>query len=662
MSYIGLKFSSASKNTKITLKANALIDNSDSLIQGSILRTLTRATYINSNEKSRLEVGQGTFIITDPKVELKINNDDKYTTNDLIQKNIQVIVPDTSLQNYIRFRYFDVNSSKEYSEWRKIDDFEFIEPEYLIRGNIDGEKTICAQVKDEKDVISKESCDSIILDNIAPKGSIIINNGDSETESREVVINIEEDTDNIDDPVFYSFSLNAVDWSNWTEMENEIEFNSFLLNNVGVASAFVRFKDTAVNISRAYSDSIRIKNNNPGDNQLPTYSAEFSDYEPILNSNAPSIYTLSNIPSSLYSNYELGLVFNVKNTGTLVWYPEGEIDNPVNISYHWQYADGPKTGQYYTWNGNRSLLRHSVQNNETHINTSLFLQTPREPGNFNLIIEPVHEGVTWFSNQGNIPFTKNIQIEFFEDEEKQEGVPGYEREDDFGHGQNPGNVSSENSFNYKTIECSTNRSTILRIAPNNDSAIINFIGEGDIVTAFGQSNSWLQVKTGDNKIGWIETINLVCEGDVSELPVIHTENLYREKAFICDTRFVALRTGPSWDSTVNKIIRLNNEIYVLQEIPEEKGGTWLQIMMKDGSAGWILDSFVCVTKDGQVYNWIDYINFERPYEDPSKTPEGEDYDVPITSDFGERNGEYHTGVDYGLYCNTEIFSAAKGIV
>ncbi len=653
--YINVDLGNATENTMITLTIDGVISEDENLTEGTTLRTLTRVVYTNHNGSQRQEVGQGTFLIKDPigKITLtntidEIGTNSKYTINDLIRKTVSIEVPDASLQNKVRYKYIDKGSgeSKE-TEWESWDINEGLQqtfPDYLLKGNIDGEKEICVKVKDVRDNESGWSCDLIILDTKAPRGSILINNGDRATADLNVSLTIESHEDNVDDPVLYSYSLGNSKWSEWAEFEDEVEFEELLPVEKGTASAFLRLKDEAGNIYETSDSIIIISDNSDGGSFVKKYGAEFINTDDYLSS--IGTYSLEDFPESYYTGEKINLVFDVENTSNFTWYPN--IGNAVNISFHWYNID---QNYFYRWNGNRYILNDFLSPEQIYEDVRLRVDTPDRPGNYILQLDVVEEGITWFSEKSVSTYDLPIVIADPFDNDLEEGLPDYPYEDDFGGG------------GYETVSCNVAGGTRLLISPEIDSDIIQVFESGEKVNAFNYRDQFAQVQFDGNKIGWISIDDLDCEKAIQEnLPEFKPNNTYFEKAFVCNSRITYLKNAPDWNSKTIKYLTLEEEFYVLEEVPDSKGNSWLQILTLDGLSGWMMDSFVCLNRDGQTYNWVDYIQFERAYEDPNIDPDGNYYDVGITSDFGEREGKYHAGVDYGLYCGTELYSAAKGVV
>jgi len=95
----------------------------------------------------------------------------------------------------------------------------------------------------------------------------------------------------------------------------------------------------------------------------------------------------------------------VKNTGYLLWEhykKEGRID----LGSHWINRD---TGEIVLWDGIRGLLPTDVSHNE-QASVDIKVIAPQKPGRYILQYDMVHEGKTWFSEQGVIPLEINVNV------------------------------------------------------------------------------------------------------------------------------------------------------------------------------------------------------------------------------------------------------------
>jgi hypothetical protein len=142
------------------------------------------------------------------------------------------------------------------------------------------------------------------------------------------------------------------------------------------------------------------------DQNLPQYAVEFSDSTPTSQE-----YTLSTVPSILTPGQVINLRFSVQNMGELVWL-QGDNPanaNPVNVSYHWKNKD---TGDYTVYDGNRAILNQTIAYTQNDSNIALQVNAPDIPGNYDLVLDLVHEGVTWFSAKGANTYSVPVNIQY----------------------------------------------------------------------------------------------------------------------------------------------------------------------------------------------------------------------------------------------------------
>jgi len=136
------------------------------------------------------------------------------------------------------------NDSLSWSEWEDYNDFKLWN---LTSG--DEEKTVYVKFKDENGYISRVYSDTIILDTTGPTGSIVINDGNTHTNSQEVILTLD-----CDDATQMQFSNDNLSWSEWESYTNTRSWT--LLLGDGEKTVYVRFKDAAGNISETFLDTI----------------------------------------------------------------------------------------------------------------------------------------------------------------------------------------------------------------------------------------------------------------------------------------------------------------------------------------------------------------------------------------------------------------------
>jgi SAM-dependent methyltransferase len=97
------------------------------------------------------------------------------------------------------------------------------------------------------------------------------------------------------------------------------------------------------------------------------------------------------------------LTLGVTNTGWLNW--SSSDHEPVLLSYHWLDSQG----RTLVWEGTRTPLSIVVPTGRT-VKVQICINAPSVPGRAVLAIDPVHEGVTWFSEQGVPPYQLRFRI------------------------------------------------------------------------------------------------------------------------------------------------------------------------------------------------------------------------------------------------------------
>lgn len=118
---------------------------------------------------------------------------------------------------------------------------------------------------------------------------------------------------------------------------------------------------------------------------------------------APSGYKVEwlehQVPTQLEPNKEYHFAATLKNAGNETWPSKGTGEgqtNKVSIAYHWLPAQGDKAVQF---EGLRTPLPHDIAPGET-VSVNNITVTAPDPGTYRLQLTLVHEGVTWFEQQG----------------------------------------------------------------------------------------------------------------------------------------------------------------------------------------------------------------------------------------------------------------------
>ena len=105
------------------------------------------------------------------------------------------------------------------------------------------------------------------------------------------------------------------------------------------------------------------------------------------------------VPSTMEPTKEYHLTVTLKNAGTSTWPSKGTgggLINQVSISYHWLAANGNKVVGF---EGHRTPLPRDIPPGDSLTADNVVVTTP-EAGEYRLKLTLVHEGVTWFEQQG----------------------------------------------------------------------------------------------------------------------------------------------------------------------------------------------------------------------------------------------------------------------
>jgi hypothetical protein len=94
----------------------------------------------------------------------------------------------------------------------------------------------------------------------------------------------------------------------------------------------------------------------------------------------------------------------LENRGTQRW--ETADPFPINLSYHWWTPDGDQVD----WFGVQTPLGQIVKPDDVLVLPARFV-TPSQPGDYVLEWDLVHEGRTWFGDQGGITLRVNVTVE-----------------------------------------------------------------------------------------------------------------------------------------------------------------------------------------------------------------------------------------------------------
>lgn len=113
-------------------------------------------------------------------------------------------------------------------------------------------------------------------------------------------------------------------------------------------------------------------------------------------------YDVSRAPATVKARDVFEVDVRVKNTGWMAW---NDSPEPVRLSYHWRDADG----QTLVRDGLRTNVPRVAPGQE--VSVVLRIEAPERAGRAALLIDLVHEGVTWFADQGVTPFDVTVRVD-----------------------------------------------------------------------------------------------------------------------------------------------------------------------------------------------------------------------------------------------------------
>lgn len=117
-----------------------------------------------------------------------------------------------------------------------------------------------------------------------------------------------------------------------------------------------------------------------------------------------SIHAESDFPDAAATGAEVVLAASVTNTSRHAW-PQREV-GPIRLGNHWLAGPG---GAMLIQDDGRALLPTDLEAGET-CHVTLHITLPREPGNYQLECDVVHEGISWFSDKGSDTWKRNVRV------------------------------------------------------------------------------------------------------------------------------------------------------------------------------------------------------------------------------------------------------------
>lgn len=179
-----------------------------------------------------------------PTGSISINGGANYTTSTSVTLNLSADDNASGLDQ-MRFKY-DGGSWSSWVGYSTSYNFSL--------NSTNGNRTVYVQFKDKAGNVSGTYSDTIILDTVAPSGSININSGNTYTNTRSVTLSI-----TVSDATSGVSEMQVSNYSNFSgaSWESVQATKSFTLTSGdGTKTVYIRFKDNAGNVSVSYSDTI----------------------------------------------------------------------------------------------------------------------------------------------------------------------------------------------------------------------------------------------------------------------------------------------------------------------------------------------------------------------------------------------------------------------
>ena len=113
-------------------------------------------------------------------------------------------------------------------------------------------------------------------------------------------------------------------------------------------------------------------------------------------------FDVPHVPATIKARQMFDVEVRLKNTGWLAW---NDSPEPVRLSYHWRDAEGGTLIR----DGLRTVIPRVEPGGDVVV--VLKVEAPESGGRRTLSIDLVHEGVTWFADQGVVPFDVIVRID-----------------------------------------------------------------------------------------------------------------------------------------------------------------------------------------------------------------------------------------------------------
>ena len=131
----------------------------------------------------------------------------------------------------------------------------------------------------------------------------------------------------------------------------------------------------------------------------------------------------------------------------------------------------------------------------------------------------------------------------------------------------------------------------VRTGPNINDAIVTTVYNGHVVAVLGRSatNTWVQVRTYNGQVGWVNSTYLIMDVPFNNLPVIGGGTTTPPPAQtpavgVVNTGAVNVRSGPGYGYP---IITIAYQGYTFTLLGRTADSAWVKVQMVDGTQGWV---------------------------------------------------------------------------
>lgn len=145
----------------------------------------------------------------------------------------------------------------------------------------------------------------------------------------------------------------------------------------------------------------------PVDDRPAGNSGPAASTTPLPDSVYKAQITIVNAPPTLKAGEQVSLKIKVKNLGNGNWPAQGQGSKyKVDLGNHWL----DKKGTEVTADDGRTGLPHDLKPGE-EAELSLTVKAPKTSGEYILVLDMVHEDVTWFGPRGSQTVKTNITVQ-----------------------------------------------------------------------------------------------------------------------------------------------------------------------------------------------------------------------------------------------------------